>query len=355
MRMEEQLRRLSIPPADEQAAALARARWNAIAKPIGALGALEDAVVAMAALTGSAEVDMSRRCVAVLCADNGVVDAGVTQCSAEVTATVARQIVQGSSSLCVMCVQAGIDCIAVDMGMREVLDLPGLHLRRVAAGTADITHGPAMSREQALEAIGHGIELVGELAREGYHLIAAGEMGIGNTTTATAMTCSFTGMDPASLAGRGAGLSDAGLERKIAAIRRALVVNAPDPNDPLDVLAKVGGFDIAGMCGLFLGGAHYRVPIVIDGFTSSVAAWCACQLRPECKVAVLASHMSSEPAARLVMECLGLRPPIDAGMHLGEGAGAACLVPLLDMALALYHNGTTFDGYGMQPYEVSPQ
>ena len=352
---EEQLTQLAIAPADERAAARARARWNAIAKPIGALGALEDAVVAMAALTGSTEVDIARRCVAVLCADNGVVDAGVTQCGAEVTATVARQMAQGSSSVCVMCVQADIDCIAVDMGMRTQLDPPGLRVRRVAAGTADITRGPAMSRSQALEGIAHGIELAGELAHEGYGLIAAGEMGIGNTTTATAMACAFTGMDPAALTGRGAGLSDAGLARKVAAIRRALAVNAPDPADPVDVLAKLGGFDIAGMCGLFLGGAHYRVPVIIDGFTSSVAAWCACQLRPECKLALLASHVSSEPAARMAMEHLGLRPPIDASMHLGEGAGAACLIPLLDMALALYRHGATFDGYGMQAYEVNPQ
>ena len=352
--MEDYLRDLALPVPSEQAAREARRRWNAIAKPIGALGLLEDAVVRIAALTGSAEVDLSRRCVAVLCADNGVVAQGVSQSGQEVTSVVAANIARGVSSVCRMCDGFSIDCLAVDLGMTVPPDEPALRSHRFAAGTADITCGPAMARDQALAAVRAGVELVGELSAEGYRLIAVGEMGIGNTTTAAAVACALTGAPPRDLVGRGAGLSDAGLVRKVCAVERALAVNAFDRDDPLGVLAALGGFDLCGMCGMFLGGAHHRVPVVIDGLVSSVAALCAVRLRPACRPALLASHLSSEPAAGLVMDELGLTPLLHAGMHLGEGTGAACLVPLLDMALNLYR-GTTFDDCGLVPYEVHPR
>ena len=341
-------------PADEGAASRARAAWNAVAKPLGSLGAFEDYVVKIAALTGSERVDISRRCVAVLCADNGVVSEGVSQSGHEVTAVVARNLARGISSVSRMCVPARVDCIAVDMGMLEPVGFAGVRERRIAAGTRSIAQGPAMTREQALAAVRAGVDLVGELVGEGYTLIATGEMGIGNTTTATAMACSFLGHSPKELVGRGAGLSDAGLVRKEAVIARALEVNQPRADDPLDVLAKLGGFDIAGLCGMFLGGAVHRVPIVIDGLISTVAAYCAWRLRPECLAAMLPSHLSSETATAALFARMGLRPVIDAGMHLGEGTGAVCLVPLLDMALALYE-GTTFAACGLDPYEEDPR
>lgn len=349
--MSDYLRKLCMPPVSEEAAAEARQRWNNIAKPIGALGLLEDAIVQIAALTGSSEVDLSKRCVAVLCADNGVVAQGVSQSGQEVTSVVAANIARGTSSVCRMCDGFAIDCIPVDMGMVMPPLEPRIRSRRIAAGTADITQGPAMTRDQALAAIQAGVELVGELAAEGYRIIAAGEMGIGNTTTSTAVICALTGAEPAQVVGRGAGLSDAGLARKLSAVERALDANDPDPDDVLGVLAKLGGFDICGMCGLFLGGAVHRVPIVIDGLISSVAALAALRMHPQCRAALLASHLSSEPAAQRVMRELGLQPIIQAGMHLGEGAGAVCLIPLLDMALNLYR-GTTFSDCGLEPYEV---
>ncbi len=345
---------LVMAPADEGAADRARAAWNAVAKPLGSLGAFEDYVVKITALTGSEKVDIARRCVAVLCADNGVVAEGVSQSGPEVTAVVARNLACGISSVCRMCGPARVDCIAVDMGMLEPIGLSGIRERRIAAGTRSIAQGPAMTREQALAAVRAGVDLVGELASEGYALVAAGEMGIGNTTTATAMACAFLDASPRELVGRGAGLSDAGLARKEAVIARALEVNRPHVDDPLDVLAKLGGFDIAGLCGMFLGGAVYRVPIVIDGFISTVAAYCAWRLRPECLMAMLPSHLSTESATAALFARMGLRPVIDAGMHLGEGTGAVCLIPLLDMALALY-GGTTFAACGLDPYEEDPQ
>lgn len=352
--MENYLRDLALAVPCAQAGSEARRRWNAVAKPIGALGLLEDGVVQIAELTGSAEVDLSRRCVAVLCADNGVVAQGVSQSGQEVTSVVASNIARGVSSVCQMCKSVGIDCIAVDMGMATPPADPRVRLYRIAAGTADITQGPAMSRDEALAAVRAGIELVGELASEGYRIVAVGEMGIGNTTTAAALACALTGAVPAEVVGRGAGLSDTGLARKVRAVERALEVNDYDTDDVVGMLAALGGFDLCGMCGMFLGGARYRVPVVIDGLISSVAALCALRLRPESRVAMLASHLSSEPAALPVMRELGMRPLLHADMHLGEGAGAACLIPLLDMALGLYR-GTTFADCGIDPYEVNPQ
>lgn len=350
--MDDYINNLLIAPPDDAAAARAHDRWNQIAKPVGSLGALEGSIERIAALTGDERVDLSKRCVAVLCADNGVVAQGVSQSGADVTMIIAHQVAQDMSSVCRMCDPFDIDCLPVDMGMFGRLSDEHIRDRRIAAGTHDISHGPAMTREMALRAVRAGVELVGELAGQGYRIIATGEMGIGNTTTSTAMTCAFTGIDPAELTGPGAGLSQDGVIHKVDVIRQALAVNAPDPNDPVDVLAKLGGFDIAGMCGIFLGGAVYRVPIVIDGFISAVAAYCAVQMRPECRVALFASHMSAEPAAGILLERMGLAPLIHAGMRLGEGTGAACLIPLLDMTLSLYHTGPTFADCDITSYKV---
>lgn len=345
---------LVLVPPDAAAAKRAQDKWNAVAKPIASLGLLEDAVIKIAALTGSEQIDISKRCVAVLCADNGVVAQGVSQSGPEVTSVVANNIAQNISSVCMMCAPIHTDCIPFDFGMARPASDSRIRDKHIARGTADISCGPAMTREQALQAIQAGIDVAAELKSEGYSLIAMGEMGIGNTTTSTAMACVFTGKTPEEITGRGAGLSNAGLARKSAAIAQALAVNAPDAQDAIDVLAKVGGFDIAGLCGVCLGGALHRVPIIVDGLISVVAAYCATRIQPACTQALLASHLSSEPATTLLLERMELEPVIFAGMHLGEGTGAACLIPLLDMALSLY-NGTSFNDCGLEAYKVNPQ
>lgn len=350
--MEPFVQQLPIMGPDRAAASRACERWNSIAKPVGSLGVLEDDIIRIAALTGSERIDLSRRCVVVFCADNGVVAQGVSQSGSDVTLLVARNVAQGVSSINAMCSVARADCIVVDMGMFERLPHKGIRDCRLGSGTADISRGPAMSRAQALEALRVGVSLVGELAEQGYGVIATGEIGIGNTTTSTAMACAFVGKDPVELTGPGAGLSAEGVRHKAEVIRRALAVNQPDAHDPLDVLAKLGGFDIAAMCGVFLSGAVHRVPIVIDGLISTVAAYCAYQLRSECREAFLASHLSTEPAAGMLLERMELSPPIHAGMHLGEGTGAVCLLPLLDMAANLYATGTTFADCGITSYKV---
>ena len=344
----------SIAPPDEAARAAAHGTWNAVAKPIASLGALETMVEQMAALAGTPDVRIDKRAVVVLCADNGVVAQGVSQSGTEITTLIAGSIARGTSSVCKMAHTARIDAFAVDVGMREPSPEPDVIDRSIARGTGDISQGPAMSREQAIRALRTGIGLVGDFKARGYRILATGEMGIGNTTTSSAMVAAFFGMPVREVAGRGAGLSDAGLERKRFAIERALQVNAPDADDPIDVLAKLGGFDIATMAGMFIGGAVHRVPIVIDGFISALAAYTAWRIAPACRCAMLPSHLSAEPATQVLFEALQLQPIIHAGMHLGEGTGAVCLIPLLDAALALY-NGTTFAQTGMDAYEVDPQ
>lgn len=340
-----------IEPLDDETLKAARDKWNAVAKPIGSLGQLELMVEKIAGLTGSIDVDISKRAVMVLCADNGVVAQGVTQSEPEITTVIAGSVARGISSVCRMAQTVNADAVSVDMGMMTPSDVPGVIDRCIARGTGDISLGPAMSREQALTAIKIGVDLVAQMKADGYKALATGEMGIGNTTTSSAMAAAFLGLPVETVTGRGAGLSDAGLARKCAAIERALAVNEPDADDALDVLSKLGGFDIAGLVGLFIGGAVHRVPIVIDGFISALAAYTAARLCPACTCAMLPSHVSAEPAARMLFDELGIEPIIHAGLRLGEGTGAVLLFPLLDAALALY-NGTTFDDTGIEAYEV---
>ncbi len=339
----------TISPADEAARAAAHAHWSGLAKPLGGLGALETLLEDAAALTGTARLAFPRRAVLVLCADNGVVAQGVSQTDQSVTRAVAQSLALRRTSVCQMANAARCEVVPVDIGMAGAL-VPGVQNCRIAAGTQDFTKGPAMTRAEALEAIARGIGLVRAQKAAGFSLLATGEMGIGNTTTSSAVAAVLLGRPVEVMTGRGAGLSDAGLARKRDAIRRGIAVNAPDAADPLDVLSKLGGFDIAGLAGVFLGGALEQVPIVMDGFISGVAALCAVCLCPAAAKAVFASHCSSEPAARLVLEALGKAPLLTAGLHLGEGTGAVASLPLWDMALAVYDHCYSFTEGGITPY-----
>ena len=339
-----------IHPADEAAKAAAAAHWDNVAHPLHSLGLLEDAVVTMAGAQGTADVSIAKRAVVAMCADNGVVAEGVTQSGQDVTAVVAENMSRGTSSVCCMAKTADVRVVPVDIGMATVVSGHNILQKNVRRGTGDLAIEPAMTREECEAAILHGVDVVRLLHREGYDLIATGEMGIGNTTTSAALVSVLLGRDPEKVTGRGAGLSTEGLRRKVDAIRRGIACNKPDPKDPIDVIAKVGGLDIAGLVGVFLGGALYHVPIVIDGLISSVAALSALRLCPDVKGYMLASHASNEPAGRLVLEALGLEAPIHAKMALGEGTGAVALIPLLDMALSLYHSMCSFEEYQIDAY-----
>ena len=338
-----------ITPPDETARAAAHAHWVSLAKPLGGLGRLETLLEDAAALTGSAQLEISRRTVLVLCADNGVVAQGVSQTDQSVTRAVAENLAARRTSVCQMAKTAHCAVLPVDMGIAGGA-VPGVLDCRVAAGTADFTKGAAMTRAQAVEAIAKGIALVKKQKAQGDTLLATGEMGIGNTTTSSAVASVLLDQPVEIMTGRGAGLSDAGLARKIDAIRRGIAVNRPDAADVLDVLAKLGGFDIAGLCGVFLGGALEGVPVLMDGFISGVAALCAVRLCPAAEKAVFASHCSTEPAAKLVLNALGKTPLLTAGLHLGEGTGAVASIPLWDMALAVYDQCYSFTEGGIAPY-----
>ncbi len=341
----------SIPSPDKNARAQARRRWDSIAKPLGSLGLLETALTDIAALTGDPGCPINKRTLLVFCADNGVVAQGVTQTGSEVTAAVARNLASGVTAACRMAECAHCKVLPVDVGIKDFSPTPGVLDRRVNNGTGDITLGPAMSRAQLEQAINAGIDLIRREKEAGTDLILTGEMGIGNTTTASAIASVLLGLPPEQVTGKGSGLSQEGLSRKIHAIKRAITANQPNPADPLDVLQKLGGFDIAAMAGAFLGGALYRVPVVIDGFISGVAALCAARLCPEAKGAMLASHVSAEPAGALVLEALGKRPIITAEMRLGEGTGALCLLPLLDMARQVYFHAASFEQAAVEAYQ----
>lgn len=340
----------AIAPPDRKAGQAAKEQWDSLAKPLGSLGLLEDAVVKMAALTGKKEIALRNRTLAVFCADNGVVAQGVTQTDSSVTAAVARSLARGTSTVCPMTRTARCRVVPVDVGMVDFPGFPGVLDRRVKNGTGDITRGPAMSREECVRAILAGAELARELKEQGADILAGGEMGIGNTTTSSAVAAVLLGLEPEQVTGRGAGLSTQGLRRKVAAVERAIAVNAPDPREAVDVLAKVGGLDLAALCGFYLGCARERVPVLLDGFISAAAALCAVGLCPNAAGALLASHVSAEPAGGRMLEALGLAPLITAQMRLGEGSGAVAALPLLDMALAVYGGGQTFGELGIEAY-----
>lgn len=328
------------------------ARWNRIAKPPGSLGQLEKAVTQIAGLTGNPNYAINKRTVLVLCADNGVARRGVSPVDGGVTAILAENLAQRSVSVCRMAAVAKAEVIGVDMGLAIANPIPNLLDRRIAAGTADIAEGPAMNREQAITGLRHGIELVRDQVAHGCQLLIGGEIGIGNTTTASAVISTLLRRDPREMTGPGAGLSPEGVRKKVAIIRQAIAVNQPNSDDPLDVLTKLGGFDIAGLAGVFLGGARYQTPVLVDGLISGAAALVARRLAPMAQHAMLASHISAEPAARILLEALQLSPIICANLRLGEGTGAVAALPLLDMAYAVYDGMSTYEDMTIQQYHL---
>lgn len=338
MTLEETMQK--IRPVDAAAMAAAKQHWDGLGKPLGSLGRLEKALIQIAGIQRTGDVHIDRKALVIMCADNGVVEEGVTQCGQEVTATVVENFLDEKSCVAIMCRRAGTKICPVDIGM--AVDTPRVEKRKIAYGTKNMAKEPAMTREQAVAAIEVGIAKAEELHAQGYEMLATGEMGIGNTTTSSAMTAVYLGLDVETVTGRGAGLSSHGLQRKIHAIKQAIAVNQPDPEDPLDVLAKVGGLDIAGMCGLFLGGAAQQIPVVMDGFISQVAALTAMRLVPECADYILASHVSEEPGANILLKALEKDAFLTCGMRLGEGSGAVALFPILDFASDIYHKMSTF-------------
>ena len=337
-----------IRPLDEHAMEQAKKQWNSIAKPLHSLGKLEEHIIRIAGITGDPGVKLEEKALIVMCADNGVVEEGVTQTGQEVTAIVAENFLSGETSAAIMCKKAGARILPIDIGMAGKTKVPD---HKVACGTRNFAKEPAMTREQALQSILTGVRIVEEQKKAGVALLATGEMGIGNTTTSSAVLAALLQIDPEKVTGRGAGLTSAGLSRKIQVIRQALALHKPDVNDPVDVLAKVGGFDIGGLAGVYLGAAKMRLPVLIDGFISGTAALLACRLCPEAKEYMIASHKSKEPGMQILLEALGLSASLDCDMCLGEGTGAVAFFPVLDMAAAVYRQMSTFADIQVEEYQ----
>lgn len=313
------------------------ALWDKKAKPLRSLGRLEEMVVRLGGIYRTTRPETGKKAVIVMAADNGVIEEGVTQSDHHVTSTVTCNMTKDNATVSILARMNGADVIPVDIGMKDDVDCPGIWQRKICHGTKNMTKGAAMSRADAEAAIMAGIDVVSELAGCGYHMFATGEMGIGNTTTSSAMAAVYLDCPPEVVTGRGAGLTSAGLERKIAAIEKAIAVNKPAADDPLDVLSKVGGLDIAGLTGCFLGAAALRLPILIDGFISSVAALTAIKIVPDCAGYIFPSHCSAEPGGRRILEALGMEAYIHGNMCLGEGTGAVTAFHLFDTALEAYY------------------
>jgi nicotinate-nucleotide--dimethylbenzimidazole phosphoribosyltransferase len=338
----------SIPWPDADAAARCQALLDAKTKPRGSLGRLEELACRLAALRGESLPGLPSKAVLVMAADHGVARGGVSAYPPEVTGQMVANFSRGGAAINVLARHAGARIEVVDMGVRfPVKGLAGVRVHSMGPGTEDFTQGPAMRREVAEDALDVGTRLAHELADSGVTLLALGEMGIGNTTAASALTCAFTGLSPEQATGRGTGVDDAGLRRKVDAVRRALEVNRPEPTEPLEVLARLGGFEIAGLAGAALGAASRRVPVLLDGFISSVAGLVAARLCPGVRPFLLTSHLSVESGHGRVLQELGQRPLLDLGLRLGEGTGAALAFGLVDAALQVLHEMATFSAAGV--------
>ena len=364
---------IKINEPDNEVFNLSRSRWDSLAKPIDGLGKFEEIISRIAALQGKVCPDITRKAMIIMCADNGVYEEGVSQASQSVTRDVAELMGDGKSSVGIMAKDYSVDFFVYDVGINCEVTPEGVIDAKIRKGTVNFCKGPAMELSECLAAIQTGIDAVKKCSDEGYGLIATGEMGIGNTTTSIAILCALLGLDPADYVGRGAGLSDDGLKCKICAIEEGLrqhgnrAENIPcafmsiDKTEPekseesaeqvLEIMKNLGGLDIAGLVGVFIGGALYRIPVVIDGLISATAALLAERIIPGCRQYMIPSHMGREKAMVIIMQELDLEPVICADLALGEGTGALLLLPMLDMVMSLYLAGTTFGDTEIEQYE----
>jgi nicotinate-nucleotide--dimethylbenzimidazole phosphoribosyltransferase len=341
-----------IPSLDESAMTAARTRQDMLTKPRGSLGRLESLSIQLAGISGKPQPQIQHKVIVTMAGDHGVVAEGVSAYPQEVTPQMVANFLNGGAAINVLARHVGARVVVVDMGVASQLEAhAGLVDRKVAPGTGNIARGPAMSQEQAVQALLAGAEVVEEQIVQGLDILGTGDMGIGNTTPSAAIAAAITGRSPAEIVGRGTGVDDAGLSRKIAAVQRALMVNRPDPNHALDVLAKVGGFEIGGLAGAMLAAAAHRRPVVVDGFISTAAAMIAVGLAPEARSYLIPAHRSQELGHRLMLDWLGLNPLLDLDLRLGEGTGAAIGISLAEAACKILSQMATFSEAGVSDKE----
>lgn len=329
--------------------------WDSISKPIDGLGDFEDVICRIGDIKGTPDFSLDKKVAVIMCADNGIVSEGVSQTDREVTAKVAAMIGRGISTSNTLSKAVGARCMGVDVGIDTDSAIEGIKNVKIRRGTKNFLTANAMSEREVSLAIDAGIETVRELSEQNTDIIACGEMGIGNTTTAAALISLLLDKEPEEVVGRGAGLSDDGLKRKTGVVKKAKerYLNISDDDakkNALLRLSQVGGLDIAAMCGLYIGGLRYHIPIVIDGMISAAAALCASFIEPDCKTVMIASHEGRESGTMMILNELSLTPLIRGNMALGEGTGAIMLFPLLDAALYLYKNGSVFSEGDIEEY-----
>ncbi|CAK7057704.1 MAG: Nicotinate-nucleotide--dimethylbenzimidazole phosphoribosyltransferase [Tissierella sp.] len=331
----------SITPPNEEAKKLARDKWDGLVKPVGSLGTLEEATIKIAGMTGKVANKIDKRAIVVMCGDNGVADEGVSSAPQIFTKVLTESMTKGLTGVATLGKYANTDIVTVNVGVIGEIDDLKIINRKIANGTKNFVNGPAMTYEEAIKSIEIGIEIGDKLYGEGYDILGTGEVGIGNTTTSAAVLSALTNLDVDITCGKGAGLTDEQHSNKKDVIRRGIEINKPNKEDPIDAIAKVGGFDIGGMCGLFLSAAKNKKPIVVDGFISSTAALCAVKLNPLVKEYIIPSHLSGEPGAKYVMDELQLKPMLNLGMRLGEGTGCPLAFQIIEAGMyTLEHMGT---------------
>jgi nicotinate-nucleotide--dimethylbenzimidazole phosphoribosyltransferase len=337
-----------IQPLDASLSVKAQARLDRLTKPLGSLGRLEELAASYVAITGELKPTVPRGVVFTFAADHGVALEGVSAYPREVTPQMVLNFLRGGAGVNVLAKHAGVDVRVVDIGVDYQFGrVPGLLDRKIMKGTRNLAIEPSMTRGQAEQAVMVGIELSSEAVREGIGLIGTGEMGIGNTTPSAAITAVMTGRPVAEVTGRGTGIDESGRMHKAAVIQRSLDLHRPNPADALDVLAKVGGLEIAGLSGLILGAAAARVPVVLDGFIAGAAALIAVALQPLCREYLIASHRSVEQGHHVILDHLGLKPLLDLDLRLGEGTGACLGMDLVCAAIKIYTEMATFDEAGV--------
>lgn len=350
-RTEETLNQLKLDEPDYKIYKKVVANWDSIAKPIDGMGRFETITAQIGAILGTDEIDISGKAVIIMCADNGIVEEGISQSGQEVTAAVAEQMGKGVSAVGKMAAKAGVDTIPIDIGINGKEQIAGVLNRKIRCGTRNFSKEPAMTREETVRAIFTGIEIVEECTRKGYQILATGEMGIGNTTTSSAVAAALLRCGVDAVTGRGAGLSDEKLQRKKQIIREAVKNYKLYEAEPLTVLQTVGGLDIAGLVGVCIGGGVFHIPIVLDGVISMVAALLSERIVQGTIRYLIPSHKGKEPAVEKLMKELGIEPVIDGRMALGEGTGAVMMLSLLEMALCVYRKRTLFSDIKVEQYE----
>lgn len=337
--LKETLNKITSP--NEEAKKLAREKWDGLVKPMGSLGTLEEVTIKIAGMTGKITSKIDKRAIVVMCADNGVADEGVSSAPQVFTKVLTESMAKELTGVATLGKFANTDIVTVNIGVIGEIDDPRIINRKIADGTKNFTKGPAMTYDEAVKAIEVGIEIGDKLYGEGYDILGTGEVGIGNTTTSAAVLSVLGDLDVDITCGKGAGLTEEQHSNKKDIIRKGIEINKPNKEDPIDVISKVGGFDIGGMCGLFLSAAKNKKPIIIDGFISSAAALCAVKLNPLVKEYIIPSHLSGEPGAKYMMDELKLKPMLNLGMRLGEGTGCTLAFNIIEAGMyTLEHMGT---------------